>query len=338
MDTPKPQGMPTPSVVKVSWSGICNGRYSPLQETTIYNMSTNSPSHNLPAEPGKAPVGCLTPGTVTPIRPVPAGIERPEYVGKPEANEGQGSDFYTAEEIERVRAAGKIAAGAIVEAEKITVPGTTTDQIDVLVHEYICDHGAYPSTVDYRGYTKSVCTSLNEVICHGIPDTTVLEDGDILNLDVTAYLGGMHGDTNRTLLIGNVDEESRLLVERTEEALNRAMKAVRPGREINVIGRVIEKYAARFGYGVVRDFTGHGVGREFHSGLIIPHYDTAPAYNTVMKEGMIFTIEPMLTLGTIEWDMWEDDWTVVTKDRKRTAQFEHTMVVTADGVDILTLP
>ena len=169
--------------------------------------------------------------------------------------------------------------------------------------------------MDYRGYPKSVCTSLNEVICHGIPDSTVLEDGDILNLDVTAYLDGMHGDTNKTLLIGNVDEESRLLVERTEESLNRAIKAVKPGRQINVIGRVIEKYAARFGYGVVRDYTGHGVGREFHSGLIIPHYDAAPAY-----------------------DLWDDDWTVVTRDRKRTAQFEHTLVVTADGADILTLP
>ena len=272
------------------------------------------------------------------MRPVPSHIVHPEYVGKPTANEGNDSNMYTPEEVERVRAAGKIAAGAIVEASKICVPGTTTDEIDVLVHEYICDHGAYPSTVDYRGYPKSVCTSLNEVICHGIPDTTVLEDGDILNLDVTAYLDGMHGDTNKTLLVGNVDEESRLLVERTEESLNRAIKAVKPGRQINVIGRVIEKYAARFGYGVVRDYTGHGVGREFHSGLIIPHYDAAPAYDTEIREGMIFTIEPMLTLGTIEWDLWDDDWTVVTRDRKRTAQFEHTLVVTADGADILTLP
>ena len=300
--------------------------------------STKTTSHNLPAEPGTAPVGCLTPGRVSPVRPVPAHIVRPEYVGKPTANEGHDSNMYTAEEIERVRAAGKIAAGAIVEASKICVPGTTTDEIDVLVHEYICDHGAYPSTVDYRSYPKSVCTSLNEVICHGIPDSTVLEDGDILNLDVTAYLDGMHGDTNKTLLIGNVDEESRLLVERTEEALNRAIKAVKPGRQVNVIGRVIEKYAARFGYGVVRDYTGHGVGREFHSGLIIPHYDAAPAYDTEIREGMIFTIEPMLTLGTIQWDLWEDDWTVVTRDRKRTAQFEHTLVVTADGAEILTLP
>ena len=295
-------------------------------------------SHNLPAEPNKAPVGALVAGTVAPQRSVPSNIVRPEYVGKQNPTEGVLSNFYNAEEVELVRVAGKIAAGAIVEAEKIAVPGTTTNDIDVLVHEYSCDHGAYPSTVDYRGFTKSVCTSLNEVICHGIPDSTVLEEGDILNLDVTAYKNGMHGDTNRTLLVGEVDEESRLLVERTEEALNRAMKAVKPGRQINVIGRVIEKYAARFGYGVVRDFTGHGVGREFHSGLIIPHYDAAPAYDTVIEEGMIFTIEPMLTLGGIEWDMWDDDWTVVTRDRKRSAQFEHTMVVTADGVDVLTLP
>lgn len=301
-------------------------------------MAQKNASHNLPAEPNKAPLGCLTPGVVTAQRPVPASIERPEYVGKPEANEGNDSNMYTAEEIEQVRESGAIAANAIVEASKIAVPGTTTDQIDVLIHEYICDHGAYPSTVDYRGYTKSVCTSLNEVICHGIPDSTVLEEGDILNLDVTAYKNSVHGDTNKTLLVGDVDEESRLLVERTEESLRRAIKAVKPGREINVIGRVIEKYAARFGYGVVRDFTGHGVGREFHSGLIIPHYDTAPAYSTEMKPGMIFTIEPMLTLGSIEWEQWDDDWTVVTRDRKRTAQFEHTLVVTEDGADILTLP
>ena len=301
-------------------------------------MANTPASHNLPAELGKAPLGNLRPGVISPMRSVPAHIERPEYVGKAEANEGHDSNMYTPEEIEMVRVSGEIAANAIVEASKIAQPGTTTDQIDVLIHEYICDHGAYPSTVDYRGYTKAVCTSLNEVICHGIPDSTVLEDGDILNLDVTAYKNGVHGDTNVTLLVGDVDEESRLLVERTEESLRRAIKAVKPGREINVIGRVIEKYAARFGYGVVRDFTGHGVGREFHSGLIVPHYDAAPAYNTVMEPGMIFTIEPMLTLGEIAWDMWEDDWTVVTRDRKRTAQFEHTLVVTEDGADILTLP
>lgn len=295
-------------------------------------------SHNLPAQPGTAPVGRLAPGVVGPWRQVPAAITRPEYVGKSEADEGNDSNMYTAEEIERVRAAGRIAANALQEAGKACVPGTTTDELDRIAHEYMCDHGAYPSTLGYRGYPKSVCSSLNEVICHGIPDSTVLEDGDIINLDVTAYKDGMHGDTNAMFMVGNVDEQSRLLVERTQESLNRAIKAVRPGRQFNVIGRVIEKYAQRFDYGVVRDFTGHGVGREFHSGLIIPHYDAAPAYSAEIRSGMIFTIEPMLTLGTIAWDQWDDDWTITTRDRLRSAQFEHTMVVTDDGVEILTLP
>ena len=217
-------------------------------------------------------------------------------------------------------------------------PGVTTDQLDRVGHEFLLDHNAYPSTLGYRGFPKSLCSSLNEVICHGIPDSTVVQDGDILNIDITAFIGGVHGDTNYTFLVGDVDEESRLLVERTQESLNRAIKAVAPGREINVIGRAIESYAKRFGYGVVRDFTGHGVGEAFHTGLIIPHYDAAPAYNTVIESGMVFTIEPMLTLGTVEWDMWADDWTVVTRDRKRTAQFEHTLLVTESGAEILTLP
>ncbi|ROZ63979.1 type I methionyl aminopeptidase [Kocuria soli] len=309
--------------------------------TTTTSPSPNSAaaaSHNLPAEPGRAPVGRLRPGTLGPRRAVPASIQRPEYVGKPEADEGHDSNMYTPEEIEKVRVAGRIAANAMYEAGKACVPGTTTDELDRIAHEYMCDHGAYPSTLGYRGYPKSLCSSINEVICHGIPDSTVLEDGDIVNLDVTAYIGGVHGDTNAMFMVGDVDEESRLLVERTQESLNRAIKAVRPGRQFNVIGRVIEKYAQRFGYGVVRDFTGHGVGREFHSGLIIPHYDAAPAYSEEIRKGMIFTIEPMLTLGTINWDQWEDDWTITTRDRRRTAQFEHTMVVTDDGVEILTLP
>lgn len=296
------------------------------------------PTHNLTAPGSTAPVGTLAPGSPTPGRPVPASIPRPEYVGRDEPDEGRGGNVYPPEEIELIREAGRIAASALQEAGRAAVPGATTDELDRIAHEYMCDHGAYPSCLGYRGFPKSICTSLNEVICHGIPDSTVLEDGDIINLDVTAYKNGFHGDTNRMFLVGEVDEQSRLLVERTEEALNRAVKAVRPGREINVIGRVIEKYARRFDYGVVRDFTGHGVGREFHSGLIVPHYDAAPSYSTVMVPGMVFTIEPMLTLGTIQWDQWDDDWTITTRDRMRTAQFEHTMAVTEDGVDVLTLP
>ncbi|NYI06889.1 type I methionyl aminopeptidase [Allostreptomyces psammosilenae] len=279
----------------------------------------------------------LVPGRISPQRGVPASIERPEYVGRKAPTPYRGPEVQSAETIEKMRIAGRIAAQAMAEAAKHIAPGVTTDELDRVAHEYMCDHGAYPSTLGYRGFPKSLCTSINEVICHGIPDSTVLRDGDIVNLDVTAYIHGVHGDNNATYLVGDVDEESRLLVERTEESLRRAIKAVRPGRQINVIGRVIEAYAKRFDYGVVRDFTGHGINSSFHSGLIIPHYDD-PRATTVMQPGMTFTIEPMLTLGTHDYDMWDDGWTVVTKDRKRTAQFEHTLVVTATGADILTLP
>jgi len=240
--------------------------------------------------------------------------------------------------IERIRVASRIAAQARDEVGRHVVPGVTTDELDAVGHQFLVDHGAYPSTLGYRGFPKSLCTSVNEVICHGIPDSTVLEEGDIVNVDVTAYIGGVHGDTNATFLVGEVDEESRLLVERTREALARGIKAVMPGREINVIGRVIEKYATRFGYGVVRDYTGHGVGPAFHTGLVVPHYDAAPAYDTVIEPGMVFTIEPMLNLGTPDWVMWNDDWTVVTADGRRSAQFEHTLVVTETGAEVLTLP
>ncbi|MFC3298923.1 type I methionyl aminopeptidase [Arthrobacter agilis] len=292
----------------------------------------------MPQSSTAAPIGTLTPGTVSPMRPVPPGIARPEYVGRPAPAVFTGSEVKTPETIEKIRAAGRIAAQAIVEVGRNAKPGVTTDHLDRIGHEFILDHGAYPSTLGYRGFPKSLCSSLNEVICHGIPDSTELRDGDILNIDITAYKDGVHGDTNHTFCVGTVDEESRLLVERTQESLTRAIRAVAPGREINVIGRTIESYAKRFGYGVVRDFTGHGVGEAFHTGLIIPHYDAAPAYNRVIEPGMVFTIEPMLTLGTIEWTMWADDWTVVTKDRKRTAQFEHTLVVTDSGAEILTAP
>ncbi|MFD9812554.1 type I methionyl aminopeptidase [Streptomyces sp. NPDC059080] len=279
----------------------------------------------------------LVPGKISPTRPVPASIPRPEYVGKAAPTPYSGPEVQDADTIERMRIAGRIAAQAMAEAAKLIAPGVTTDELDRVAHEFMCDHGAYPSTLGYRGFPKSLCSSLNEVVCHGIPDSTVLKDGDIVNLDVTAYINGVHGDNNATYLCGDVDEESKLLVERTREALNRAIKAVRPGRQINIIGRVIESYAKRFGYGVVRDFTGHGINTSFHSGLIVPHYDS-PHHTTDIVPGMTFTIEPMLTLGSYEYDMWDDGWTVVTKDRKRTAQFEHTLVVTDTGAEILTLP
>ncbi|MEU6710585.1 type I methionyl aminopeptidase [Nonomuraea sp. NPDC046802] len=278
----------------------------------------------------------LQPGRVSPMRKVPAHIERPEYVGKKRPKTGE-SDVKTPEIIDRMRVAGKLAAQALEEVGKHIRPGVTTDELDRIGHEFLIDHGAYPSTLGYKGYPKSLCTSLNEVICHGIPDDTVLRDGDIINIDITAYIGGVHGDTDATYLVGEVDDESRLLVERTREATMRAIKAVAPGRQLNVVGRVIEAYAKRFDYGVVRDFTGHGIGTSFHSGLMVPHYDD-PSLRVELVPGMTFTIEPMLTLGTIDYDIWPDKWTAVTKDRKRTAQFEHTIVVTETGSEILTLP
>jgi methionyl aminopeptidase len=284
--------------------------------------------------PVAAPVA---PGAVSPQRVVPAHIPRPEYVGKARPERFTGSEVRDAETIERMRVASRLAAQARELVGSHVAPGVTTDELDRIGHEFLCDHGAYPSTLGYRGFPKSLCSSVNEVICHGIPDDRVIEDGDIVNIDVTAFIGGVHGDTNATFLAGDVDEESRLLVDRTREALERGIRAVRPGRRVNVIGRVIESYARRFGYGVVREFTGHGVGPAFHSGLVIPHYDDA-RFDDLIEVGMTFTIEPMLNLGTHEWEMWDDEWTVVTRDRRRSAQFEHTLLVTPTGAEVLTHP
>ncbi|HAM24872.1 MAG TPA: type I methionyl aminopeptidase [Actinobacteria bacterium] len=277
----------------------------------------------------------LTPGTISPQREVPAAIERPEYVGKKAPAPYRGPEVKDTETIERMRVAGRIAAQALNEVAAHIAPGVTTDELDRLGHEFLCDHGAYPSTLGYRGYPKSLCTSINEVICHGIPDSTVLAEGDIVNVDITAYIHGVHGDTDATYLVGQVDEDSQLLVERTREAMMRGINAVAPGRPLNAIGRVIESYAKRFDYGVVRDFTGHGIGTSFHSGLVVPHYDD-PRADLILEPGMTFTIEPMLTLGSIDYVIWDDQWTVVTRDGRRSAQFEHTVLVTETGVEILT--
>ena len=279
----------------------------------------------------------LTPGQVSPMRSVPADIPRPEYVGRPAPQPYSGPEVKDPETIERMREAGRLAARALDEVGRAIVPGVSTEALDRIGHEFLLDHGAYPSTLGYRGFPKSLCTSVNEVICHGIPDSTLLEEGDICNIDITAYLGGVHGDTNATFPVGEVTEEAALLIERTREATMRGIAAVAPGRPLNVIGRVIESYARRFDYGVVRDFTGHGIGTAFHSGLVVPHYDD-PRFDTVLEAGMTFTIEPMLTLGTFDYDIWPDGWTVVTKDRRLSAQFEHTIVVTSTGSEILTLP
>jgi methionyl aminopeptidase len=279
----------------------------------------------------------IAPAEISPRRPVPESIARPEYVDRAAPAPFTGDEAKDAETIERIRVACRLAAQARDIVGGHVAPGVTTDELDRIGHDFLIDHGAYPSTLGYKGFPKSLCTSVNEVVCHGIPDARVLEDGDIVNIDITAYIDGVHGDTNATFLSGEVAEETRLLVERTHEALQRAINAVKPGRRVNVIGRVIEAYAKRFDYGVVREFTGHGIGTSFHSGLIIPHYDE-PRFDDEIRPGMTFTIEPMLNLGTHEWVMWDDGWTVVTKDGRLSAQFEHTLVVTPTGAEILTKP
>lgn len=280
----------------------------------------------------------LRPAKPTPIRTVPKHIERPEYAWKDSVQENIGEPFIqTPETIEAMREASRIAANALQVAGAAVAPGVSTDELDRLAHEYMCDHGAYPSTLGYLNFPKSCCVSLNEIVCHGIPDSTVIEDGDIVNIDVTAYKNGVHGDTNATFLAGDVSEEHRLLVERTKEAMMRGIRAAKPGRQINVIGRVIESYAKRFGYNVVRDFTGHGVGPTFHNGLVVLHYDSM-AYTDVLEPGMTLTIEPMINLGELPYTIWKNGWTVQNNDFKFSAQFEHTLVITEDGNEILTLP
>ena len=279
----------------------------------------------------------IRPHRVSPHRVVPASIVRPDYVGVMGPEVYDGSDVQPPEIIEAMREAGRIAADAMALAGAAVAPGVTTDELDRLAHDYMIEHGAYPASLDYRGFPKSICTSVNEVICHGIPDARPLEDGDIVKIDVTAYKNGVHGDNCATYFCGDVDEPSRLLAQRTKEAMERAIRAVMPGRPISVIGRVIESYAKRFGYGVVREYTGHGVHTAFHSGLVILHYDE-PRLDTVIQEGMTFTIEPMLTLGDPETKQWDDGWTVLTRDGSRCAQFEQTLVVRSDGAEVLTVP
>ncbi|GAB3817645.1 type I methionyl aminopeptidase [Tessaracoccus terricola] len=279
----------------------------------------------------------ITPHRISPRRDVPKPIVRPEYVDRPAPKPYKGSHVQTPEVIEAMRESGRIAHNAMQEAAKAIAPGVTTDHLDAVAHEYMLDHGAYPSALGYRSFPKSICTSVNEVICHGIPDARPLEDGDLVKIDVTAYKNGVHGDNCGTFYCGDVSEEAKLLTERTQEALMRGIKAVKPGRPVSVIGRVIEAYAKRFGYGVVKEYTGHGVHTSFHSGLVILHHDE-PRLNTVMEPGMTFTIEPMLTLGSAETQQWDDNWTVTTVDGSWCAQFEHSLVVTDTGADILTLP
>ena len=283
----------------------------------------------------KGTEGRIQPGVVSPMRIVPPHIARPPYADTGEVPRYQESRVKSPEVIERMRVAGAKAAEILRRAGEMVRPGITTDEIDVFVHELTVEMGGYPSPLNYHGYPKSVCTSVNEVICHGIPDSRVIEDGDIVNLDVTIYFDGVHGDTNATFFAGDVSDTDRTLVRVTEECMWKGIEAVKPGVMINEVGRAIETHAKQHRMGVVRAFIGHGIGENFHTDIQVLHYYD-PRNTMVIREGMTFTIEPMITLGTWQHRMWEDGWTAVTSDGSRTAQFEHTILVTADGVDILT--
>ncbi|HEX3540305.1 MAG TPA: type I methionyl aminopeptidase [Acidimicrobiales bacterium] len=283
--------------------------------------------------------GKIQPGVISPRRSVPDSIERPEYARPGASGEPRRwaePMVKSADVLARMRVAGQVAAEVLAETGAAVRPGITTDELDAVCHQACLARGAYPSPLGYRGYPKSVCTSVNEVICHGIPDDRPLADGDIVDLDVTVFLNGVHGDTNGTFLVGDVDDASRRLVRVTEECLQLGIAAVRPGQPLSDIGRAIEAHATSHHLGVVRMFVGHGIGERFHGDPNVPHFFT-PSASTVMQPGMTFTIEPMITMGTWRERMWDDGWTAVTADGRRSAQFEHTLVVTPVGAEVLTL-
>lgn len=283
----------------------------------------------------KALEGRVQPGIVSPRRSVPSNIARPPYADSGEVTRWNESAIKSPEIIAKMRHAGAVAAEVLRLAGAAVKPGVTTDEIDALVHELCIARNSYPSPLNYMGYPKSVCTSVNEVICHGIPDSRKLEEGDIVNLDVTCYIDGVHGDTNATFAVGEIDDESRALIKATEECTWRGIEAVKSGRPLSDIGRAIEDHAKLHKLGVVRAFVGHGIGEQFHTDIQVLHYFDS-RNSVVMRPGMTFTIEPMITLGTWQHKMWDDEWTAVTADGKRTAQFEHMVLVTETGVEVLT--
>jgi methionyl aminopeptidase len=277
----------------------------------------------------------LKAGRVSAVRDVPATIARPPYAWRDEVPaRAPRPARRRPEEIAGIRRACEAASAVLAEVAAAITPGVTTEDLDRIGHEAAISRGGYPSPLGYRGFPKAICTSINEVICHGIPDTTALEDGDIISVDVTVFLDGYHGDLCQTFLVGDVDRPVRGLVAATRRALLAGMAAVRPGVPVRDIGAAIE---AEVGdrYGIVREFVGHEIGPEFHGALIIPHY-ADPLARTLLEQGMVFTIEPMVTLGPPRSKIWSDGWTAVTAAGGPCAQFEHTVVVTTAGCEPLT--
>ncbi|CAJ1366017.1 unnamed protein product [Effrenium voratum] len=276
-------------------------------------------------------------GEVLPAQPVPEGIPAPPYVSDPDKVRGWWNSQIARksdEDVEAMRRAGKLAHSALDLAEQLIQPGITTEEMDKELHAFICDHGAYPSDLQYKGFPKSVMISINEVICHGIPDTRALEDGDLVNVDVTLYLGGFHADTARSWICGKGDATGDRLVAATQEALDSAIGVCRAGAPLKAIGDAVAEVAEREDFGIVKTLVGHGIGEFFHGVPQIFHCRNSD--NRKMEEGTTFTIEPVLTEGAAEWVTWDDGWTVATKDGGRAAQFEHTILITADGCKVLT--
>lgn len=277
-------------------------------------------------------------GHVSPGLGVPPEIVRPDYAlfGKSKRSIGRGDGApMSAEQIARLRRACRTAAEVLAITGRAVKPGVTTEALDAIAHRETIARGAYPSPLNYNGFPKSICTSVNEVVCHGIPDSRPLEEGDIVNIDITVFLDGMHGDCSATFPVGQISQAARKLIDVTRACLDCGIAAVVPGRPISDIGRAIEALASQHHYGVVRSYCGHGIGESFHTGVYVPHFFDRSA-KTVMRPGMAFTIEPMITIGSHECVQWPDGWTEVTADRDLTAQFEHTLVVTEAGAEILT--
>lgn len=241
-------------------------------------------------------------------------------------------------ELEKMRVAGRLAAEVLDYITDYVEVGVSTEKLNQLCHDFITERDAIPAPLNYRGFPKSVCTSINDVICHGIPnDNDVLKDGDIINIDVTVIVNGYHGDTSRMFFVGNVSEENKKLVQDTYDAMMAGINTIKSGSDLQDIGKAIQQFAEPKGYSVVRDYCGHGIGKTFHDEPMVLHYDAHNSnYKMKLRKGMTFTVEPMINLGTYEGDVMSDDWTVRTKDRKNSAQFEHTMAVTEDGVEIFT--
>jgi methionyl aminopeptidase len=285
--------------------------------------------------------GTLRPGKVSPRRIIPPNVVRPDYadtgipISEIKSRNSHTAEALNPEEIEAMRAVSKIGREVLDMAGAAVKVGITTDEIDRIVHEATIARNAYPSPLNYKEFPKSCCTSVNEVICHGIPDSRPLDNGDIVNVDISVYYNGFHTDLNETFLVGDVDEAGKLLVQTTYEALEAAIAIVKPGAMYREVGEVISRVVKKKGFSVVKAYCGHGVGKLFHCAPSVPHYAKNKAVG-VMKPGHVFTIEPMINEGAWNDETWPDNWTSVTLDGKRSAQFEHTLLVTETGCDVLT--